>query len=51
MDLGIPRDATVTSLALDGNRLAVTLGGGALEIVVIDLASGKVVARLRLKPQ
>jgi hypothetical protein len=51
MDLGIPRDATVTGLELDGNRLAVTLGGGAPEIVVIDLASGKVVARLRLKPQ
>jgi hypothetical protein len=51
MDLGVPREATVTGLELDGNRLAVTLGGTAPEIVVIDLASGKVVARVRLKPQ
>jgi hypothetical protein len=50
-DLPIPLGATVTSLALDGNRLAVTLGGAEPELMVIDLASGAIVARLRLKPQ
>jgi hypothetical protein len=51
MDLAVPREASITGLDLDGDRLAVTLGGAAPEIVVIDLASGKTVARLRLKPQ
>jgi hypothetical protein len=51
-ELAIPKDATVTSLALDGNRLALHLNspaGG--EIAVIDLAGGKVLARIRLKPE
>lgn len=51
MDLPVPAGATVTGLALDGSRLAVTTGGGEPEIMVIDLASGEVVARLRLKPR
>ena len=51
LDLAIPRGAMVTGLDLDGNRLAVTFGGESPEIVVVDLTSGKVVARLRLKPQ
>lgn len=51
MDLPIPREATVTGLDLDGNRLAMTLGGATPEVLVIDLASGKIVARVRLKPQ
>jgi hypothetical protein len=50
-DLPIPLGATVTGLDLDGNRLAVTLGGAEPELMVIDLASGQVVARLRLKPR
>src|SRR5512142_674774 len=48
-ELPIPKDATVTSLALDGDRLALHLSspaGG--EIAVIDLAGGKVLARIRL---
>jgi hypothetical protein len=48
-DLPIPPGATVTGLDLDGNRLAVTLGGVEPELMVIDLASGEVVARFRLK--
>jgi hypothetical protein len=51
-ELPIPKDATVNSLALDGNRLALHLSshqGG--EIVVIELGSGKVVARIKLEPQ
>lgn len=52
IDLTIPSGAAVTSMSLDGNRLAVHLTGPAgPEIAVIDLASGKVVAHVRLKPQ
>jgi hypothetical protein len=51
-ELPIPKDATVTSLALDGDRLALHLNSAAgPEIVVVDLETGKVVARIRLKPQ
>ena len=51
-ELAIPKDATVTSLALDGNRLALHLtspAGG--EVIVMDVASGKVLARIKLKTQ
>ena len=52
IDLPVPRDASVGGLSLDGNRLAVQLNGsGGPEIAVIDLASGKIVAHVRLKPQ
>jgi hypothetical protein len=51
IDLPVPGSA-VTAMSLDGNRLAVHLNGTAgPEIAVIDLASGKVVAHVRLKPQ
>ena len=50
-ELPIPLGAEVTTLALDGDRLAVHLKSqGAAEIAVIDLATGKVVARVKLKP-
>jgi len=46
----IPKDATITSLALDRDRLAFHLNlPKGPEIVVIDLKTGKVVARIRLK--
>jgi hypothetical protein len=51
-ELAIPKDATVSSLALDGSRLALHLNspaGG--EVVVMDVATGKVLARVRLEPQ
>jgi hypothetical protein len=49
-ELSIPKDATVTSLALDGDRLALHLNSPAgAEIAVIDLKTGKVLARIRLK--
>jgi hypothetical protein len=51
LELPVPRDAAVSALALDGDRMAVTLGGETPEIVVIDLGSGAVVARVRLKPR
>jgi predicted MFS family arabinose efflux permease len=48
-DLRIPPGATLGGVALDGNRLALTINGeGGPEITVIDLASGKVVGRVRL---
>jgi hypothetical protein len=51
-DLPIPKDATVTSLSLDGDRLALHLNSPAgPEIAVVDLKTGKVIARIRLKPQ
>jgi hypothetical protein len=51
-DLPILKDATVTSLSLDGDRLALHLNSPAgPEIAVVDLKTGKVIARIRLKPQ
>jgi hypothetical protein len=51
-ELSIPKDATVTSLALDGDRLALHLNSAAgPEVVVVDINTGKVVARVHLKPQ
>ena len=51
-ELLIPKDATVTSLALDGDRLALHLNSHAgPEIAVIDLKTGKIVARVHMKPQ
>jgi hypothetical protein len=51
-ELPIPQDATVTSLALDGDRLALHLNSPqGSELDVIDLRSGKVVARIKLKPE
>ena len=52
IDLPVPAGAAVSAMSLDGNRLAVHLNGSAgPEIAVIDLASGKVVAHVRLKQQ
>jgi hypothetical protein len=49
-ELLIPKDATVTSLALDGDRLALHLNSPAgSEIAVIDLKTGKVISRIRLR--
>jgi hypothetical protein len=51
-ELPIPKDATVTALSLDGDRLALHLQTSAgPEIVVIDLKSGKTLARVKLKPE
>ena len=52
IDLPVAAGAAVTAMSLDGNRLAVHLNGASgPEIAVIDLATGKVIARVRLKPQ
>ena len=51
-ELLIPQGAEVTTLALDGDRLAVHLKSqGGAEIAVIDLRSGKVLARIKLRPE
>lgn len=51
-DLPVGKDGRVTAMSLDGDRLALHLSSSeGPEIVVIDLASGKVVARVRLKAQ
>jgi len=52
IDLAIPKDASVTSLSLDGDRLALHLSSAqGAEIVVVDLTNGKVVSRVELQPQ
>jgi hypothetical protein len=52
IDLPVPAGAAVTAMSLDGNRLALHLNSATgQEIAIIDLASGKVVARVKLKPQ
>jgi len=52
IDLPVSPGASVEALSLDGDRLAVKVDGPTgPEIAVIDLASGRVVAHVRLKPQ
>ena len=52
IDLPVTAGAAVSAMSLDGNRLAVHLNGPAgAEIAIIDLAGGKVVAHVKLKPQ
>jgi hypothetical protein len=50
--LAIPPGGAVTSLALDGDRLAIHLNSSAgPEIAVIDITTGQVISRIRLKAQ
>jgi len=52
IDLPVGQGAGLTAMSLDDNRLALHLSGGdGPEIVVVDLGSGKIVARVKLKPQ
>ena len=51
-ELAIPPGATVTSLALDGDRLALHLKSVAgPEVLIIDVTTGKVISRIKLKAQ
>jgi hypothetical protein len=51
-ELATAKDTSIGALSLDGDRLAIHLNSEAgPEVVVVDLRSGKVVARIRLKPQ
>src|SRR3990170_5840492 len=48
VDLPVPQGTTVGAVALDGNRLAPPLhSSGGPEIVIVDLGSGKVLARIK----
>jgi hypothetical protein len=52
IELPVGQGAGLTTMSLDGNRLALHLNSAdGPEIVVIDLASGKILARVKLKPQ
>jgi hypothetical protein len=51
-ELPVPKDAIITALSLDGDRLALHLNSSAgSEIAVVNLKTGKLIARVRLKPQ
>jgi hypothetical protein len=51
-ELAVPGGAAVTSMALDGDRLALHLRSGTgPEVVVIDVTTGKVISRIKLKAQ
>jgi hypothetical protein len=51
-ELPIGKDASVSALALDGDRLALHLNSAeGPEIAVIDLSTGKIIARIKLKPE
>ena len=52
IELPVGKGEALTAMSLDGNRIALHLSGGdGPEIVVVDLGSGKIVARVKLKPQ
>lgn len=51
-ELLVGKDASVTALSLDGDRLALHLNSAAgPEIAVFDLKTGKIIARIKLKPE
>ena len=50
LDIAVPPGASVRSLAIDGDRMAVTLDSAPNEIVIIDIGRGEEVGRIRLKP-
>lgn len=48
-EMAIPKDATISSMSLDGDRLALHLSTATgPEIVVLDLKTGTVLSRIRL---
>ena len=51
LDLDIAPGSSVSRIELGGDRMAVHVTGGASdEILIIDIASGKLVGRVRLEP-
>jgi hypothetical protein len=51
-ELPIAKDATITGMSLDGDRLALHLQSSTgAEIVVIDVTTGKTLSRVKLKPE
>lgn len=54
LSVGVPVGAEVTTMSLSGNRLALHLTGpsqGERFITIVDLASGRVISRVRLVPE
>jgi hypothetical protein len=49
LDIAVPAGAAIGSVEIDGDRMAITLEG-APEIIIVDLARGEVVGRIRLDP-
>ena len=51
-EVTVPQGANVTAMDLDGGRLALHLTGNAgPEVMLIDVGSGRVLARIKLKPE
>jgi len=51
-EVAMPQGATVTSMALDGDRLALHLTTSTgPEVVIIDVPTGKVISRIKLRAQ
>ena len=50
LEIAVPAGATVRALAIDGDRMAVTIAAAQDEIVIVDLRRGEVVGRIRLMP-
>jgi hypothetical protein len=50
LEIAVPAGATVRALAIDGDRMAVTLDAAQDVIVIVDLRRGEVVGRIRLVP-
>jgi hypothetical protein len=48
--IAVPAGAAVGSVAIDGDRMAITLDG-APEIIIVDIRRGEVVGRIRLVPE
>jgi hypothetical protein len=50
-DVAVPAGAQIQGMTLDGNRLAIHVGGeGAEEIVIVDVRRGTVLSRVRVVP-
>jgi hypothetical protein len=47
-DIAVPPGASVHAIAIDGDRMAVTLEGERREIVIIDIRRGEVLGRIGL---
>jgi hypothetical protein len=52
VEIATPAGATIASVTLDGNTMAVhVVSGAAHEVVVVDTKKGAVISRVRLKPE
>jgi hypothetical protein len=52
IDIATPAGATISSVTLDGNSMAIhVVAGGVHEVVVVDTRKGAIVSRIRLKTE